>query len=481
MKKITAIFLILIFIVAFSYLGWRTIQHEVLMRQDHVKMLSQSRLSNIKSSIESLFNQKASYLHTLAQFVKDDQTKIDNLLQTETDLKNIFIIKKNKTIYLTNSSDAQWLKIIESIGYDHSILINHHIQSEQYQPQSGWYQAYDHLIYWSIFSDTIIGFEFSKINFSLDIVGLLDQQSLLVDFTLFDNDKLIYSHGEPNDNTITLTLGYPLQNWQLTGFYQPPTLVNLYLLGAMVIVFFIIIILSIVIYCYREYTRALRLARQQVSFVGQVSHEFKTPLTNITLYSEMLKEQLEEEPQPITTYLDVITSESKRLTRLVQNVLNFNKPAKLNIKPVNLTKLIQQIYSTFKPVLASKSLQLNLILDQEEPCVLNTDEDSIMQIINNFLSNAEKYAASGNKVDLILNKNNQQIIITVRDYGNGIPNYLLKQIFKPFYRIKSSITEGVSGTGIGLTIASQLAEQLHGSIKVINCNPGIAFSLVLTE
>lgn len=481
MKKITAIFLILIFIVAFSYLGWRTIQHEVLMRQDHVKMLSQSRLSNIKSSIESLFNQKASYLHTLAQFVKDDQTKIDNLLQTETDLKNIFIIKKNKTIYLTNSSDAQWLKIIESIGYDHSILINHHIQSEQYQPQSGWYQAYDHLIYWSIFSDTIIGFEFSKINFSLDIVGLLDQQSLLVDFTLFDNDKLIYSHGEPNDNTITLTLDYPLQNWQLTGFYQPPTLVNLYLLGGVVIVFFIILILSIVIYCYREYTRALRLARQQVSFVGQVSHEFKTPLTNITLYSEMLKEQLEEEPQPITTYLDVITSESKRLTRLVQNVLNFNKPAKLNIKPVNLTKLIQQIYSTFKPVLASKSLQLNLILDQEEPCVLNTDEDSIMQIINNFLSNAEKYAASGNKVDLILNKNNQQIIITVRDYGNGIPNYLLKQIFKPFYRIKSSITEGVSGTGIGLTIASQLAEQLHGSIKVINCNPGIAFSLVLTE
>lgn len=481
MKKITAIFLILIFIVAFSYLGWRTIQHEVLMRQDHVKMLSQSRLSNIKSSIESLFNQKASYLHTLAQFVKDDQTKIDNLLQTETDLKNIFIIKKNKTIYLTNSSDAQWLKIIESIGYDHSILINHHIQSEQYQPQSGWYQAYDHLIYWSIFSDTIIGFEFSKINFSLDIVGLLDQQSLLVDFTLFDNDKLIYSHGEPNDNTITLTLDYPLQNWQLTGFYQPPTLVNLYLLGGVVIVFFIILILSIVIYCYREYTRALRLARQQVSFVGQVSHEFKTPLTNITLYSEMLKEQLEEEPQPITTYLDVITSESKRLTRLVQNVLNFNKPAKLNIKPVNLTQLIQQIYSTFKPVLASKSLQLNLILDQEEPCVLNTDEDSIMQIINNFLSNAEKYAASGNKVDLILNKNNQQIIITVRDYGNGIPNYLLKQIFKPFYRIKSSITEGVSGTGIGLTIASQLAEQLHGSIKVINCNPGIAFSLVLTE
>ncbi|OCG08795.1 hypothetical protein A9G13_01670 [Gilliamella sp. wkB178] len=481
MKRITAILLMFILVATFSYLGWRTIEHEVLMRQTHVKMLAESRANNIKSSVESLLNQRSVYLNKLAQFINDDQAKADNLLRTESDIKNIFIIKNHKLAYLTNNSDSQWSKIVDSIQYDNSILINHNTQTEQYRPESGWYQVYDHLIYWSTFSGTIVGFEISQLNFALDVVNLFDDQSLTDDFNLFNNDKLIYAHGEQGATSVMLALNYPLQNWQLTYYYQQPSLLNLYLLGGAIIVFLVIVIISLISYWYREYTRALRLARQQVSFVGQVSHEFKTPLTNISLYSEMLREHLEDEPPPVTDYIDVISSESKRLTRLVQNILNFNKPAKLNIKAVNLTQLIQQIYNTFKPVLATKSLQLNLLLDQQHPCIINTDADSVMQIINNFLSNAEKYAAQGKQVDLSLQHQNQQVIISVRDYGNGIPNQLLKQIFKPFYRIKSSITEGVSGTGIGLTIANQLAEQLHGTIQVTNCEPGVVFSLVLME
>ncbi|OTQ55297.1 hypothetical protein B6C98_09745 [Gilliamella apis] len=217
-----------------------------------------------------------------------------------------------------------------------------------------------------------------------------------------------------------------------------------------------------------------------MSFVGQVSHEFKTPLTNITLYSEMLSEYLEDEPAPIPDYLHIISAESKRLTRLVQNVLTFNKPSRLNIKPVNLTILIRQIYLTFKPILDAKSLQLNIIT-LEDDCIVNTDEDCVMQILNNFLSNAEKYAFNGKQIDLSLTRKEKQVTITVRDYGDGIANHLLKQIFEPFYRVNSSITEGVSGTGIGLTIAKQLANQIQGEIKVINQNPGMVFSLILME
>jgi Signal transduction histidine kinase len=481
MKKLAAIFTIFILISVFSYLGWRTIEHEVVMRQTHVKMLAESRGNNIKSMIESLLNQRSVYLNKLAQFINADQAKADNLQRTESDIKNIFIIKNHKLAYLTNNSDSQWSKIIDSIQYDNSILINNNTQSEQYRPESGWYQVYDHLIYWSTFSGTIVGFEISQINFALEVVNLFDDRSLTDDFTLFNNDKLIYTHGDQNADNVMFVLDYPLQNWQLTYYYQQPSLVNLYLLGCAIIVFLVIVIISLISYWYREYTRALRLARQQVSFVGQVSHEFKTPLTNISLYSEMLKEHLEDEPPPVADYIEVISSESKRLTRLVQNILSFNKSAKLNIKPVNLTQLIQQIYTTFKPVLATKSLQLNLLLDQHNPCIINTDADSVMQIVNNFLSNAEKYAAQGKQVDLSLNHKDCQVTISVRDYGNGIADHLLKQIFKPFYRIKSSITEGVSGTGIGLTIANQLAEQLHGTIQVTNCQPGVAFTLVLTE
>ncbi|WP_133053766.1 sensor histidine kinase, partial [Gilliamella apis] len=329
-------------------------------------------------------------------------------------------------------------------------------------------------------SDNIIGFELSNIKFSFDTINLLDKQVFADNFRLSDGDKQIYSNGEKFDNEISIVLDYPLQNWHLTYYYPSPNLVNLYLLGAGVIGLFLIVLLGLICYAYREYSRTLRLAKQQVSFVGQVSHEFKTPLTNITLYSEMLSEYLEDEPTPVPEYLHIIRAESKRLTRLVQNVLTFNKPSRLNIKPVNLTILIRQIYLTFKPILDAKSLQLNIIT-LENDCIVNTDEDCVMQILNNFLSNAEKYAFNGKQIDLSLTRKEKQVTITVRDYGDGIANHLLKQIFEPFYRVNSSITEGVSGTGIGLTIAKQLANQIRGEIKVINQNPGMVFSLILME
>ncbi|WP_143422701.1 sensor histidine kinase, partial [Gilliamella apicola] len=427
-----------------------------------------------------LLNQRLSYLSSLSSQIDNNHDEAEHLLEVETDIKNIFIINKNKILFLSDFNDSQWHKLVESIALDNSLILNLKDYDEQFQPNSGWYQNYDHLIYWFKVSDDIIGFELSTIKLTFDIINLLDNQSLDDNFKLINSDKQIYSNGKTFENEITESLKYPLQNWHLTYYYSSPNLVNLYILGIGGIVLFILVLFGFVFYGYREYTRTLRLAKQQVTFVGQVSHEFKTPLTNIALYSEMLSEYLEDEPAPIPDYLQIISAESKRLTRLIQNVLTFNKPNNLNIKPVNLTALLKQVYLTFKPILAAKSLQLNLI-NIENDCIVNTDADSVMQILNNFLSNAEKYASKGKQVDLSLCRSGKQVVITVRDYGEGVATHLLKQIFKPFYRVSSSITEGVSGTGIGLTIANQLAKQLQGEIKVVNQKPGIAFSLILME
>ena len=480
MKKLTTILSLLVLMAFISYLGWRSVEHEVLVRENNETLLAKSYMDNIKLSIESLLNQRISYLNSLALQIDNNYAKAEYLLGTEADIKNIFIINKNRILFLSDFDDSQWHKLVESIALDNSVLLHQQDHTEQFQPSSGWYQMYNHLIYWTIQSDNIIGFELSNIKFSFDTINLLDKQVFADNFRLSDGDKQIYSNGEKFDNEISIVFDYPLQNWHLTYYYPSPNLVNLYLLGAGVIGLFLIVLLGLICYAYREYSRTLRLAKQQVSFVGQVSHEFKTPLTNITLYSEMLSEYLEDEPTPVPEYLHIIRAESKRLTRLVQNVLTFNKPSRLNIKPVNLTILIRQIYLTFKPILDAKSLQLNIIT-LEDDCIVNTDEDCVMQILNNFLSNAEKYAFNGKQIDLSLTRKEKQVTITVRDYGDGIANHLLKQIFEPFYRVNSSITEGVSGTGIGLTIAKQLANQIQGEIKVINQNPGMVFSLILME
>ena len=480
MKKLTTILSLLILMIFISYLGWRSVEHEVLLRENNETLLAKSRINNINLLIESLLNQRLSYLSSLSSQIDNNHDEAEHLLEVETDIKNIFIINKNKILFLSDFNDSQWHKLVESIALDNSLILNLKDYDEQFQPNSGWYQNYDHLIYWFKVSDDIIGFELSTIKLTFDIINLLDNQSLDDNFKLINSDKQIYSNGKTFENEITESLKYPLQNWHLTYYYSSPNLVNLYILGIGGIALFILVLFGFVFYGYREYTRTLRLAKQQVTFVGQVSHEFKTPLTNITLYSEMLSEYLEDEPAPIPDYLQVISAESKRLTRLIQNVLTFNKPNNLNIKPVNLTALLKQVYLTFKPILAAKSLQLNLI-NLENDCIVNTDADSVMQILNNFLSNAEKYASKGKQVDLSLCRSGKQVVITVRDYGEGVATHLLKQIFKPFYRVSSSITEGVSGTGIGLTIANQLAKQLQGEIKVVNQKLGIAFSLILME
>ncbi|AHN26103.1 Putative two-component sensor histidine kinase [Gilliamella apicola] len=480
MKKLTTILSLLILMIFISYLGWRSVEHEVLLRENNETLLAKSRINNINLLIESLLNQRLSYLSSLSSQIDNNHDEAEHLLEVETDIKNIFIINKNKILFLSDFNDSQWHKLVESIALDNSLILNLKDYDEQFQPNSGWYQNYDHLIYWFKVSDDIIGFELSTIKLTFDIINLLDNQSLDDNFKLINSDKQIYSNGKTFENEITESLKYPLQNWNLTYYYSSPNLVNLYILGIGGIALFILVLFGFVFYGYREYTRTLRLAKQQVTFVGQVSHEFKTPLTNITLYSEMLSEYLEDEAVPIPDYLQVISAESKRLTRLIQNVLTFNKSNNLNIKPVNLTALLKQVYLTFKPILAAKSLQLNLI-NLENDCIVNTDADSVMQILNNFLSNAEKYASKGKQVDLSLCRSGKQVVITVRDYGEGVATHLLKQIFKPFYRVSSSITEGVSGTGIGLTIANQLAKQLQGEIKVVNQKPGIAFSLILME
>ncbi|WP_086301184.1 sensor histidine kinase [Gilliamella apicola] len=480
MKQLTTILSLLILMIFISYLGWRSVEHEVLLRENNETLLAKSRINNINLLIESLLNQRLSYLSSLSSQIDNNHDEAEHLLEVETDIKNIFIINKNKILFLSDFNDSQWHKLVESIALDNSLILNLKDYDEQFQPNSGWYQNYDHLIYWFKVSDDIIGFELSTIKLTFDIINLLDNQSLDDNFKLINSDKQIYSNGKTFENEITESLKYPLQNWHLTYYYSSPNLVNLYILGIGGIALFILVLFGFVFYGYREYTRTLRLAKQQVTFVGQVSHEFKTPLTNITLYSEMLSEYLEDEAAPIPDYLQVISAESKRLTRLIQNVLTFNKSNNLNIKPVNLTALLKQVYLTFKPILAAKSLQLNLI-NLENDCIVNTDADSVMQILNNFLSNAEKYASKGKQVDLSLCRSGKQVVITVRDYGEGVATHLLKQIFKPFYRVSSSITEGVSGTGIGLTIANQLAKQLQGEIKVVNQKPGIAFSLILME
>ena len=173
---------------------------------------------------------------------------------------------------------------------------------------------------------------------------------------------------------------------------------SVYLWGSLFLLVLLIAVGFIMFRLYREYTQTARLARQQVNFVSQVSHELKTPLTNITLYTELLKEELSESYEEGLHHADVIISESQRLSRLIQNILTFTHAPKIHIQTVDVVPLITQIVQAFTPSFNSKGIGISLNLPTS--VTIDSDVDKLTQVISNFLSNAEKYAAVGKRVDL---------------------------------------------------------------------------------
>ncbi len=271
-------------------------------------------------------------------------------------------------------------------------------------------------------------------------------------------------------------MSYPLSSWTLEYAGTSPSAAAagfglLLLLGSLGLV-----LIGLALYLYREQTRELREAARKVEFVSQVSHELKTPLTNIRMYAELLDEQLEDAPQQ-RNYLGIIISESQRLGRLIGNVLNFSRTPALHVSEVEIDALVRQTLDHFLPGFRSRGLEVHT--DLQAGISIHSDADMLEQILNNLLSNVEKYAASGGAVDVATRVADGQLLVSVRDHGAGIPAAERRKIFEPFYRIDNSLTEGVSGTGIGLTIARQQAGRLGGELLVSDARPGARFTLKL--
>lgn len=469
-----------------GFLGFRTIQHQVLLNRYQVEEQAKQQLSKVDQFIWHLLNQKATRLDAVANFLQLTDESIKKFISTDNDVKHLFILKKNQLIFPKQNhiplQTEQFIKSITPIIDDPNLLFAPYIKDEHSKPNSGWYINYNHqiplLIYWFRRDNTIIGFDVSYVSLLADVINTAQFEDSTGTLKIFENSRLLY---QSNDHRSPLLaskyLNYPLSNWQINYYGQSASSLAIYLWGSTIVLFLLVFLSIIMLSLYREYTRTSRQALQQVNFVSQVSHELKTPLTNITLYAELLHEEIEQENAEHRIYTDIIIQESQRLSRLIQNILSFTKSPKVHITSFNLTEAIQELAITFKPSFANKGIDLVVATPQDT--VITSDKDSIVQILCNFLSNAEKYAAQGKRVDLNMRVDKVFIEISVRDYGEGIASKDQAQIFKPFYRIKSSITEGVAGTGIGLTIAKQLATTLEADILVTSMHPGVCFTLRL--
>jgi signal transduction histidine kinase len=219
-----------------------------------------------------------------------------------------------------------------------------------------------------------------------------------------------------------------------------------------------------------DLNRQLALARQKTDFVSNVSHELKTPLTSIRMFSELLADQRVTDPEKQRSYLHIITSEAARLTRLINNVLDFSRmergEKKYNIHDADLATIVRETTETYRPHLENSGFQLECLFPTAALPV-RADTDAIAQVIVNLLSNAEKYSDGKKKISIEAKRREGPLPcaeVKIMDRGPGVPRGSDEKIFEKFYRAHDSLSSGIQGSGLGLTLARQIARAHGGDV-----------------
>ena len=188
---------------------------------------------------------------------------------------------------------------------------------------------------------------------------------------------------------------------------------------------------------WRDFRRDAALARLRTEFVASVSHELRTPLTSIRLFTEALHDNPEIDPATRQDYLATMLRENERLSRLVENVLEFSRIERdsqtYHLRPVSLQSVIGQVLSSLEPLLTQGGFRLHTSIDPDLPAV-QADPDALGQAIFNLLSNAMKYSGSARDLRLEATLDGPHAVIRVTDRGAGIPVAEQRRIFDSFYR-----------------------------------------------
>jgi signal transduction histidine kinase len=217
---------------------------------------------------------------------------------------------------------------------------------------------------------------------------------------------------------------------------------------------------------FADARRQMALAQKKTDFVSNVSHELKTPLTSIRMFAEMMQSgSATEEKRP--QYLRIIVAEAERLTRLINNVLDFarleRKQKRYDFHPLDLHKVIARTWESHELHLREQGFTTRWQA-APPPYPVRGDDDALAQILVNLLSNAEKYSVERKEVEIHSYLAGDSVHVSVLDRGSGVSLGEEAKIFEAFYRAHDSLASGIQGSGLGLTLAQRLANEHGGEI-----------------
>ena len=207
-------------------------------------------------------------------------------------------------------------------------------------------------------------------------------------------------------------------------------------------------------------------------FISSVSHELRTPLTAINGWGETLMRGEVTDRRDIQKGLSIIVSEAKRLTKMVEELLEFSRIEDgrftLRIEPIDIKAELEDAVYTYREFFRKKGIALEYQDCEEEFPPIPGDPERLRQVFSNLLDNAAKHGGSGKRITVSIRPDGEYVAICIRDYGHGIPPEELPHVKTKFYKGSSK----ARGSGIGLAVCDEIAQRHNGSLDIANAAGG---------
>jgi len=233
----------------------------------------------------------------------------------------------------------------------------------------------------------------------------------------------------------------------------------------------------------RAVKREVDLSRQQADFVSAVSHEFRTPLAAMRQLSELLADGRVHQPDKRQHYYESLAGESRRLQRLVENLLDFGRleagARPFHIEPLDPRALVEQVVAEFRAQPAASGPRIDVEGDETAGRMM-ADQDALALALHNLIDNAVKYSGGDKPVRVRWNREHAHVALSVRDEGPGLAADERKRVFSKFVRGSAAASANARGSGVGLAIVDQVVSGLGGEVRVESApGAGATFTLLL--
>ena len=229
--------------------------------------------------------------------------------------------------------------------------------------------------------------------------------------------------------------------------------------------------------------RELKLSRLKSDFVANVSHELKTPLALIRLYAETLELGRVPSQERRGEYYRVIGKESRRLTQLINNILDFSRieagRKEYRMVPSDVAHVVRDVVESYRFAIEKLGFTLEADLAEDLPA-LEIDPEALSQALINLLNNAIKYSPERKSIKVTLRREERRVLLSVADQGIGIPRSEQRRIFEKFYRVETSLVHTTKGSGLGLALVQHITEAHGGRVELVSApGEGSTFTLAL--